>query len=69
MELGGLSPSAGDLGGRVPLRKCLVYKEHIDRDKIALNAVEIQTVQDYMHQKLILIFKPRVKQITYESNI
>ena len=51
MELGGLSLSAGDLGGRVPLRKCLVYKEHIDRDKIALNAVEIRTVQDYIRIK------------------
>ena len=51
MELGGLSPSAGDLWGRVPPRKCLVYKEHIDRDKIALNVVEIRTVQDYIRSK------------------
>ena len=31
MELGGLSPSEGDLGGGVPLRKFLSSKEYLDR--------------------------------------
>ena len=30
MELGGLNLSEGDLGGRVPLRKCLSSKEYLD---------------------------------------
>ena len=30
MELGGLSPSEGDLGGQSPLRKFLGSKEYLD---------------------------------------
>ena len=44
---GALSPSAGVLGARALLRKCLGYKEHLDLPKIDLNAAKITTVQDY----------------------
>ena len=47
---GGLSPSAGDLGGGA-LRKFLGPKEHLDWLKIDLNAVRIMTVQDYICTK------------------
>ena len=46
MELGGLSPSAGDLGGKAPQRKFLGSKEHLDWLKIVFKAVKIRTVQD-----------------------
>ena len=50
-ELGVLSPSAGDLGGAVPLGKFVGSKEHLDWLKIDLNAVEINIVQDYICTK------------------
>ena len=63
-------PLSRGFRGWSPLRKFLGSKEHLDWLKIDLNAVEIRTVQDYIcTKKLIEIFKLRVKQVTYESNI
>ena len=63
-------PLSRGFRGWSPLRKFLGSKEHLDWLKIDLNAVEIRTVQEYIcTKKLIEIFKLRVKQVTYESNI
>ena len=43
MELGGLSPSKGDLGGGVPLRKFLGSKEYLDwyrKNFVLLNSMQ-----------------------------
>ena len=50
---GGSEPLSRGFRGWSPIRKFLGSKEHLDWLKTDLNAVEIRTVQDYMHQKLI----------------
>ena len=44
-------PLSRGFRGWSPLRKFLVSKGHPDWLKIDLNAVEIRTVQDYLHTK------------------
>ena len=61
--------------GRSSLRKFLGSKKHLDWPKIALNVVEISTVQDYRRTKnsckwkyTYIVLKLRViKQVTFES--
>ena len=70
-ELGGSETLSRAFRGWSPLRKFLGSKEHLVWLKVDLNVVEIRTVQDYIRRLYIqdYIFKLRVKQVTYESNI
>ena len=79
MELGVLGvfwdPNRGFKGWSM-LRKFLGSKEHLDLLKIDFNVAEIIIVQDYNKKKnkcewkyTYAVFKLRVKEVIYESNI
>ena len=50
-RVGGSEPLSRGFRGWNSLRKFLGSKEHLDWLKTDLNAVEIRTVQDYIHTK------------------
>ena len=50
-RVGSSEPLSRGFRGWHPLRKFLGSKEHLDRLKTDLNAVEIRTVQDYIRMK------------------